>query len=416
MLPNLSSLSLATGRLQNANAWLFVQRLKKNEPSRDPITTEDWRADVRKEEGDGPAPKYGWILEVDAGDGKRTPEPGYLYDVEALAQHLLNGGTSPLSRLPAHDDDKKACIDKANAIRRAKRLPELKRMSPEALPESELPPLPALSRAAAREHGRNVPEAEANGLSAAFREAREIVWARRAEERARQANEARLEEIPLVGWVRPRTQAETAARNRRRETRQRWRGTDYPELPDDVRAGLEDWLRVLPEDDVQSFIVYAGEALRVPNIVNDEMLTWTMDRLLMRLDWLIQEANAVLVVRRPAAERIPGWADSMQSFTDFVGRGRGIHRGRDQDAMTEWVDYLWQMVGAWTRRRATTPDPPPPRQWGHHERAQRAEEAAAVARQDAVARGANALEARRAADAERERVFWLPPPWLHRDS
>jgi len=116
MLPNLASLSLATGRLQNARAWVAVRRFKKEEPNTDPITLNDWRA-WKREEGDGPVPKYGWILEVDKGDGKRTPEPQYLYDVEELAKHLINGGVSPLSRLPAHKKDMEECIDKANELR-----------------------------------------------------------------------------------------------------------------------------------------------------------------------------------------------------------------------------------------------------------------------------------------------------------
>ena len=121
MLPNLSALKQQpTGRLANANEWVGVQRFRKREPNVDPITAEDWRGWVRKREGDGPAPKEGWILDVDTGDGKRTPELKYLYDIDKLAQHLVRNGTSPISRLPAHKDDMRECIIKANQLRMAR--------------------------------------------------------------------------------------------------------------------------------------------------------------------------------------------------------------------------------------------------------------------------------------------------------
>jgi len=179
-LPNLSALQQQpTGRLQNAHAWLGVRRFKGEEPSTDPITLKDWRAWVRDAD-DGPVPKYGWVLEVDTGDGKRTPEIQYLYDVQELAQHLLNGGASPTSRLPAHRDDRDECIARANALRRARGLSDLEPQGGEQSP----PPLPIVVRRDRRQDNAAAddPELEA-AANAAARAVQELVQ-RQAEDRA----------------------------------------------------------------------------------------------------------------------------------------------------------------------------------------------------------------------------------------
>lgn len=186
-LPNLSGLQQQpTGRLQNAHAWLGVRRFKKEEPNTDPITLKDWRAWVRDAD-DGPVPKYGWVLEVDTGDGRRTPEIQYLYDVQELAQHLLNGGDSPTSRLPAHRDDRDECIARANEIRRARGLSDLESQGGEESP----PPLPIVVRRDRRQNNAAAddPELEA-AANAAAREVGALVQARRAAERARRAYES----------------------------------------------------------------------------------------------------------------------------------------------------------------------------------------------------------------------------------
>lgn len=281
-LPNLSNLrQRPTGHLQNSAEWLNKQG---GNPNRDPITTEDWRAEVRKAEEDGPPPENGWILEVDTGDRKRTPEPGYLYDVEALAQHLLNGGKSPISRLPAHEDDKRECINMANDLRRAKGLPNLKPMTPGAPPAGdELPPLPALSRAA----GRHVSDAE----------------------------------------------------ERRREVRSRWSGTVYPPLSENDQSRYEEWYLAIPEGGTESFLRNANAIYRNPSLVVDEaVLSESMTQLLTMLDRLLLEAPAAAVT----------------GLYTMAADGRLASMGENQDVRTNWMDNLWQMVGAWNglaRRR-----------------------------------------------------------------
>ena len=184
-LPNLSALQQQpTGRLQNAHAWLGVRRFKREDPNTDPITLKDWRAWVRDPD-DGLVPKYGWVLEVNTGDGKRTPEIQYLYDVEELAQHLINGGDSPTSRLPAHRDDRDECIARANELRRARGLSDLEPQGGEQSP----PPLPlTVTRDRRRNNAASTdPElmrAHEAAARAASREVQEVVQARRAEERA----------------------------------------------------------------------------------------------------------------------------------------------------------------------------------------------------------------------------------------
>lgn len=313
-LPNLSRLQQRpTGRLADSAAWVFVQRLKrkKEDPHRDPITTEDWRAHVRKREGDGPTPENGWILEVNAGDGKRTPELEYLYDVEALAQHLLNGGKSPISRLPAHRDDMRECIDAANAIRRAKGLPELKRMTPRAEPMGdELPPLPLVSRdaAAARQAGRNVPEREAQRQ-----------WLRDV------AGAEPLQWMPGHG----------PAADRRREIRSRWSGTVYPPLSEGVRSEYEQWYRALPEGATASFLRNADTIYQIPRLIFDEAtLARSMTQLLTMLDRLLQEAPA---------QRGAG----LSGLYAMADAGRTAWLGDDRDALTDWMNKLWQVIGVW---------------------------------------------------------------------
>lgn len=314
-LPNLCHLQQQqpTGRLANATEWVFVQRLKKGRPhpNRDPITTEDWRAHVRKREGDGPAPENGWMLEVNTGDGKRTPEPGYLYDIEALAQHLINGGTSPISRLPAHRDDARECIDAANAIRRAKGLPNLERMTPRAEPLGELPPLPRVSRAAAREAGRNVPARE-----------EQLRWLQQA------AGAEPPEWMPRHG---PMSQ-------RRRELRSRWSGNVYPPLSDGVQSEYEEWYRALPEGATASFLRNADMVYQIPRLVFDEAaLSRSMTHLLTMLDRLLQEA--------PAQQ-----GTNLRGLYAMAGAGRSAWMGNDPGGPTDWMNTLWQVIGVWKRQ------------------------------------------------------------------
>ena len=197
MLPNLSALrQQPTGQKQKVCEWLDACAKKGKDPDRDPITNLDWRQEVRDaEEDDQPVAKLGWILKViDPVTKQVVEEDQYLYDIEQLAQHLVNGGVSPMTRAEPDDADRNDLIALANEMR-GNRVPPLPPLQPQRDEEPPLPPLPVLSRAAARAHGRNVPEAEANAAlrdaeaeaSARFREAREILWARRAEERRQRA-------------------------------------------------------------------------------------------------------------------------------------------------------------------------------------------------------------------------------------
>ena len=197
-LPNLSALpQQPTGRLQNAHAWLGVRRFKREEPSTDPITLKDWRAWVRDAD-DGPVPKYGWVLEVDTGNGKRTPEIQYLYDVEELAQHLINGGDSPTSRLPAHRDDRDECIARANALRRARGLSDLEPQRGEQSP----PPQPIVVRRDRRQNNAATDDPElAAAANAAARAVQEGIYERRALERARVQETREFERAILQGHI-----------------------------------------------------------------------------------------------------------------------------------------------------------------------------------------------------------------------
>ena len=103
MLPNLSSLSLATGvRVPASERW-----------GDDPLTLEPWK------KGKG---KYGWLLKTyhEGKDG----EPGkfkherYLYNIEKLARWLLQNPTSPMTRQPADKQDMEDCIAEANRLRK----------------------------------------------------------------------------------------------------------------------------------------------------------------------------------------------------------------------------------------------------------------------------------------------------------
>jgi len=325
-LPNLSALrQRPTGHLQNAEEWLDEQG---GNPNRDPITTEDWRAGVREQEEDGPPPENGWILVVDK-DGVPTPEPQYLYDVEALAQHLLNGGVSPLSRLPPNRKDKQACINKANKIREKKHLPKLQRMTPGAPPAGdELPPLPAPSRA----HGRNVPEAEANATT--FREVREMVQARRAEERRQQARSVAGQ---APAW--------------RRRIRERWGGGAHPILTAENRDRYEGWLRALPPSAVEAFLRDASPIFQRPQIVDDVEFTLGLMDLRGLLDALIQQAEtAPAGPARAAPWAAEAWEATMDDFRSFAQGAEIPFVEDDQDAMTAWVNSVWQMLEAWRAR------------------------------------------------------------------
>ena len=103
MLPNLASLSLATGvRVPASERW-----------GDDPLTLEPWK------KGKG---KYGWLLKTyhEGKDG----EPGkfkherYLYNIEKLARWLLQNPTSPTTRQRADKQDMEDCIAEANRLRK----------------------------------------------------------------------------------------------------------------------------------------------------------------------------------------------------------------------------------------------------------------------------------------------------------
>lgn len=102
MLPNLASLSLATGvRVPASERW-----------GEDPLTLEPWKKGKDK---------YGWLLKTyhEGKDG----EPGkfkherYLYNIEKLARWLLQNPTSPMTRQPADKQDMEDCIAEANRLR-----------------------------------------------------------------------------------------------------------------------------------------------------------------------------------------------------------------------------------------------------------------------------------------------------------
>ena len=338
-LPNLSKLrQRPTGHLQNANAWLFVQRLKKDAPNRDPITTEDWRAEVREAEKDGPAPKNGWILVVDK-DGVPTPEPQYLYDVEALAQHLLNGGVSPLSRLPPNEKDKWDCIKEANRIRADKVPPlgPLQRMGNE---------LPQLGLRPVRNNNDRLHDDE-------FYDASRRAQTRVEEMRA--FRRARLNEIAQEPRPDPERMPPYRPEERRRRMRESWGGELYPILTEGVQGRYEEWYRVLPEGATGSFLLNASLIFQVPSIADDDVLARCMTQLLALLDRLIQEAETA----PPGPARRANWAAAVwrtriDGLKAFAREGHAARTGEDQDAMTSWVDSLWQVVGVWkgqARRR-----------------------------------------------------------------
>ena len=101
MLPNLSSLSLATGVLVPASErW-----------GHDPVTLEPWKKG-----------QYGWLLKTyhkgkDGEPGKFKHER-YLYNIEKLARWLLQNPTSPMTRQRADEQDMEDCIAEANRLRK----------------------------------------------------------------------------------------------------------------------------------------------------------------------------------------------------------------------------------------------------------------------------------------------------------
>ena len=101
MLPNLSSLSLATGvRVPASERW-----------GNDPVTLEPWKRG-----------QYGWLLktyhEGKDGEPSKFKHERYLYDIEKLARWLLQNPTSPMTRQPADKQDMEDCIAEANRLRK----------------------------------------------------------------------------------------------------------------------------------------------------------------------------------------------------------------------------------------------------------------------------------------------------------
>lgn len=343
-LPNLSALQQRpTGYLQNTEDWLDEQ---KGNPNRDPITTEDWRAEVREAEEDGPPPENGWILVVDKG-GVPTPEPQYLYDVEALAQHLLNGGVSPLSRLPPNEKDKWDCINEANRIRADKVPPlgPLQRMGNE---------LPQLGLRPVRNNNDRLHDDE-------FYDASRRAQTRVEEMRA--FRRARLNEIAREPRPDPPMMPQYSPEERRRRMRESWGGELYPMLTEGVQGRYEEWYRALPEGAAGSFLRNASLIFQIPSIVDDDVLARAMAQLLMLLDRLIREAEGSGVgwaaAGWAAARAAAAWRASMEDLAAFAREGHAARMAQNQDAMTSWVDSLWQVVGVWKgqerRREAGIP-------------------------------------------------------------
>ena len=196
MLPNLSALGQTpTGHLQQVFVWLSNREKKGQEPNRDPISAMDWRAWVRvKEEDDEPVPPHGWILKViDPKTGEVVVEDDYLYEIERLAQHLVNGGNSPISRFEVEEEDKQDCIKAANELRANRKPPEPPlQPQPNADPE---PPMPLMVRRREPYLPDTDPEAVAESRwtdeQRAERAAAMAAWARReAEERGLSPEEA----------------------------------------------------------------------------------------------------------------------------------------------------------------------------------------------------------------------------------
>lgn len=123
MFPNLSSLP-ATGDKRNRRRWLQSQRLRNPDraPNPDPITLEEWSGEKRDAK-DGPAPKHGWVLHVRDKKGNHVIEDQYLYNIDALAKHLIAHGTSPTTRRGVSHFEMKRCVQAANELRAQMRPP-----------------------------------------------------------------------------------------------------------------------------------------------------------------------------------------------------------------------------------------------------------------------------------------------------
>ena len=123
MFPNLSSLP-ATGDKRNRRRWLQIQRRRDpdREPNPDPITLEEWPGEKRDAK-DGPAPKTGWVLRVLDENYNYVFEDQHLYNIDALARHLISNGFSPTTRRRVTHDEMKRCVEAANELRAQMRPP-----------------------------------------------------------------------------------------------------------------------------------------------------------------------------------------------------------------------------------------------------------------------------------------------------